>query len=181
MENLFHICFRNRPNEIYTKMPPPNWSHLFSSCPDIGDSILQNLDIESSLACRLVCQDWRQLVNKFKPLWQKLRIHDSDCPDPDSCTKPRPRPKSCKTASWTRKWKLWNRCKKKRLEVKWTVFLEAVRDGHVLTTSLLLERGVQVWSRTEFYSVNFSQSRISAKKCVFNISVVPEAMHEARG
>ena len=65
---------------------------------------------------------------------------------------------------------------------------------------------VQVWSLTPFYSVDFSQSRINVKKCVFNkrtikaidldgvlgpprlarhtwlcpcISVVPEARHEA--
>ena len=27
---------------------------------------------------------------------------------------------------------------------------------------------VQVWSLTQFYSVDFSQSRIGVKKCVFN-------------
>ena len=29
-------------------------------------------------------------------------------------------------------------------------------------------KGPQVWSLTQFYSVDFSQSRISVKKCVFN-------------
>ena len=28
------------------------WSDLFTKCPDIGDAILQSLDVESSLACR---------------------------------------------------------------------------------------------------------------------------------
>ena len=46
----------------------------------------------------------------------------------------------------------------------------------------------QVWSLTQFYSVDFSQSRIDVKKCVFNkrtikvcipcISVVVEATHK---
>ena len=37
-------------------------------------------------------------------------------------------------------------------------------------------RGDQVWSLTQFYSVNFSQSRIGVKKCAF--SVVSEATRE---
>ena len=31
---------------------------------------------------------------------------------------------------------------------------------------------VQVWSLTQFYSVDFSQSRIDVKKCVFNKSTI---------
>ena len=34
--------------------------------------------------------------------------------------------------------------------------------------SLAQVRTFQVWSLTQFYSVDFSQSRIGIKKCVFN-------------
>ena len=30
-------------------------------------------------------------------------------------------------------------------------------------------RTMQVWSQTQFYSVDFSQSRISVEKCIFNM------------
>ena len=51
------------------KMPSPvkGWSDLFIKCPDIGEAILQPLDAESALACRMVCKEWRHLVNNFKP------------------------------------------------------------------------------------------------------------------
>ena len=37
-----------------------------------------------------------------------------------------------------------------------------------LDLPLSLAEVVQVWSPTQFYSVDFSQSRIGVKKCVFN-------------
>ena len=49
--------------------------------------------------------------------------------------------------------------------------------GHVLKGQAVLTRGrgdqrrtpgdAQVWSLTQFFSVDFSQSRISVKKCIF--------------
>ena len=65
------------------------WSDLFTKCQDIGDAILQCLDVESSLACRLVCKDWRYVVNNFKPLWSELNTHDVSCHDHDSCSEPK--------------------------------------------------------------------------------------------
>ena len=38
--------------------------------------------------------------------------------------------------------------------------------GHILET--VGEEMMQVWSQTQFYSVDFSKSRIGVKKCVFN-------------
>ena len=51
------------------KMPSSvkGWSDLFIKCPDIGEAILRPLDVESALACRMVCTEWRHLVNNFKP------------------------------------------------------------------------------------------------------------------
>ena len=51
------------------KMPSSvkGWSDLFIKCPDIGEAILGPLDVESALACRMVCTEWRHLVNNFKP------------------------------------------------------------------------------------------------------------------
>lgn len=52
------------------------WSDLFIKCPDIGEAILQPLDVESALACRMVCTEWRHLVNNFKPVWRKFYKSD---------------------------------------------------------------------------------------------------------
>ena len=41
-------------------------------------------------------------------------------------------------------------------------------NGEVTVDRFLQSVGSQVWSLTQFYSVDFSQSRISVKKCVCN-------------
>ena len=42
-----------------------------------------------------------------------------------------------------------------------------IDDGNT-KEDLILKAGFQVWSRALFYFVDFSQSRISVKKCFFN-------------
>jgi len=49
------------------------WQTLFLKYPTVGDIILQHLDSESALACRLVCKDWRPFINTCRPLWDKIR------------------------------------------------------------------------------------------------------------
>ena len=42
-------------------------------------------------------------------------------------------------------------------------------EGTLDQNSISIESGChQVWSLTQFYSVDFTQSRIGVKKCVFN-------------
>lgn len=53
-----------------------NWEEAFLQM-DIGDAILMHLDEESSLACRLVCQSWRCVVNTNRKLWQRIARNTS--------------------------------------------------------------------------------------------------------
>ena len=47
------------------------WRNLFM-VPEARELILDSLDLESALACRLVCQEWRVTVNYHKKLWAKI-------------------------------------------------------------------------------------------------------------
>ena len=49
-----------------------DWKNLFKKCPDAQKIILDSVDLESALACRLVCKDWRVTVNYYKKLWAKI-------------------------------------------------------------------------------------------------------------
>ena len=40
--------------------------------PEARKMILDSLDLESALACRLVCQEWRVTVNYYKKLRAKI-------------------------------------------------------------------------------------------------------------
>ena len=53
-----------------------NWEEAFLQ-KDIGDAILKHLDGETSLACRLVCQSWRCVVNTNRKLWQRIARNTS--------------------------------------------------------------------------------------------------------
>ena len=48
------------------------WEYLFTKCSDAREIILDSLDLESALACRLVCKEWRVTVNCYKKLWPKI-------------------------------------------------------------------------------------------------------------
>jgi len=130
------------------------WSDLFIKCQDIGDAILQNLDVESSLACRLVCKDWRYVANNFKPLWCQLRTHDLSCRDHDACTEPHyweyPDESDYQKAR-----EQWLKCDTQMHKVRMTLLLDAVKKGHVLTTELLIHRGVSIrmgWWKSKLYA-----------------------------
>ena len=49
------------------------WKDLFKEGYDIAQMVFGLIDIESFLACRLVCQDWRSAVNTFKPKWREVK------------------------------------------------------------------------------------------------------------
>ena len=49
-----------------------DWRNIFTECHEAREIILGHIDLESALACRLVCQDWRETVNCFKKLWTKI-------------------------------------------------------------------------------------------------------------
>ena len=49
-----------------------DWENLFRKVPEAHAIILDSLDLESALACRLVCKEWRVTVNYFKKLWAKI-------------------------------------------------------------------------------------------------------------
>ena len=48
------------------------WEGLFTKCPVAREIILDSLDSETVLACRLVCKEWRETVNRCKKLWAKI-------------------------------------------------------------------------------------------------------------
>ena len=48
------------------------WENLFRKVPEAHAIILDSLDLESALACRLVCKEWRVTVNYYKKLWAKI-------------------------------------------------------------------------------------------------------------
>ena len=49
-----------------------DWENLFRKCPEAREIILGRIDLESALACRLVCKEWRVTVNYYKKLWAKI-------------------------------------------------------------------------------------------------------------
>ena len=49
-----------------------DWENLFRKCPEARAIILDSVDLESALACRLVCKEWRVTVNYYKNLWAKI-------------------------------------------------------------------------------------------------------------
>ena len=49
-----------------------DWRNLFTECHEAREIILGRIDLESALACRLVCMEWRETVNCFKKLWTKI-------------------------------------------------------------------------------------------------------------
>ena len=49
-----------------------DWENLFRKCPEAQEIILGRIDLESALACRLVCKEWRVTVNYYKKLWAKI-------------------------------------------------------------------------------------------------------------
>jgi len=36
-----------------------DWENLFRKCPEAREIILDSVGLESALACRLVCKEWR--------------------------------------------------------------------------------------------------------------------------
>ena len=51
-----------------------DWENLFTNCSDARAIVLDSLDLESALACRLVCKEWRVTVNGYKKL--RARINE---------------------------------------------------------------------------------------------------------
>ena len=49
-----------------------DWENLFRKCPEAREIILDGIDLESALTCRLVCKDWRVVVNYYRKLWTKI-------------------------------------------------------------------------------------------------------------
>ena len=46
--------------------------NLFRNCPEAREIILDRVDLETALACRLVCKEWRVTVNCYRKLWAKI-------------------------------------------------------------------------------------------------------------
>ena len=46
--------------------------NLFENCPEAREIILDRVDLETALACRLVCKEWRETVNGYRKLWAKI-------------------------------------------------------------------------------------------------------------
>ena len=49
-----------------------DWENLFRKVPEARAIILDSVDLESALACRLVCKEWRKTVNYCRKLWTKI-------------------------------------------------------------------------------------------------------------
>ena len=49
-----------------------DWENLFRICPEAREIILGSVDLESALACRLVCKEWRVTVNHYNKLWARI-------------------------------------------------------------------------------------------------------------
>ena len=49
-----------------------DWKNLFTKCSDAREIIFDSVGLESALACRLVCSDWRLTVDFYKKLWAKI-------------------------------------------------------------------------------------------------------------
>ena len=48
------------------------WENLFRKVPEARAIILDSLDLESALTCRLVCKEWRVTINGYRKLWAKI-------------------------------------------------------------------------------------------------------------
>ena len=46
--------------------------NLFRNCPEAREIILDRLDLDSALTCRLVCNEWRVTINRYRKLWAKI-------------------------------------------------------------------------------------------------------------
>ena len=49
-----------------------DWKNIFMKCAEARAIILDSAGLESALACRLVCKEWRVAVNCYKKLWAKI-------------------------------------------------------------------------------------------------------------
>ena len=49
-----------------------DWRNLFTECHEAQEIILGRIDLESALACRLVCTEWNETVDCYKKLWAKI-------------------------------------------------------------------------------------------------------------
>ena len=52
---------------------PKDWAGLFEVCPHIEGKIIESLDLESALSCRLVCQPWRDTISDDRKLKTRIR------------------------------------------------------------------------------------------------------------
>ena len=55
------------------KAGPKDWSDLFEACPHLEEKVIQLLDLESALTCRMVCQSWRDMIAEDKKLKTRIR------------------------------------------------------------------------------------------------------------
>lgn len=49
---------------------------IFSECPHIGDAVFHSLflaDSSSLLACRLVCTDWKAIIDSHRLIWKQIQ------------------------------------------------------------------------------------------------------------
>ena len=49
-----------------------DWENLFGKVPEARAILLDSLDLESALACRLVCPEWRESVSGYRKLRAKI-------------------------------------------------------------------------------------------------------------
>ena len=79
--SVFREAPTNKSSEMEAKMEilslgegssQEDWENLFSKCPEARAIILDRVGLESALACRLVCKEWRVTVNYYKKLWAKI-------------------------------------------------------------------------------------------------------------
>ena len=49
-----------------------DWENLFGKVPEAPAILLDSLDLESALACRLVCPEWRESVSGYRKLRAKI-------------------------------------------------------------------------------------------------------------
>merc|ERR1719356_408502 len=49
-----------------------DWENLFRKVPEAQAILLDSLDLESALTCRLVCQEWRETVSGYRKLRAKI-------------------------------------------------------------------------------------------------------------
>ena len=52
---------------------PKDWAGLFEACLHLEEKIIQSLDLESALSCRLVCQSWRDTISDDRKLKTRIR------------------------------------------------------------------------------------------------------------